>query len=323
MLAAMNYYPHHIGDFNSATRHLTRVERSLYRDLIELYYDTEQPLPADDVNRLARRVIATTDEEKAALEYVLSEFFDLDGDFYRHGRCDEEIEKYKTNTSSKAKAGKASAEARKKKAAERKAKQQTNSEQKETPVEHPLNECATNQEPVTSNQEPITNTKKTLSALPPDHSRKFIAKRVELPPGIDQKSWIDWCEFRSSKKKPVSKAAAKKQISMLLKYTETIQREIVDKSISNDYQGLFEPKGGNHATHQQPDKPRCPADRFRALRQAEQQGNGSLVAENAGDIRPLLGDEFRDSPIGGLEFRPDGSGAGDDQDGTWPDGGEL
>jgi len=43
----MNYYPHHIGDFNSATRHLTRIERSVYRDLIELYYDTEAPLSRD------------------------------------------------------------------------------------------------------------------------------------------------------------------------------------------------------------------------------------------------------------------------------------
>ena len=30
----MNYYPHHIGDFDYATRHLTRVERSIYRVLI-------------------------------------------------------------------------------------------------------------------------------------------------------------------------------------------------------------------------------------------------------------------------------------------------
>ena len=29
----MNFYQHHIGDFNNATRHLTRLERSIYRDL--------------------------------------------------------------------------------------------------------------------------------------------------------------------------------------------------------------------------------------------------------------------------------------------------
>ena len=72
----MYFYQHHIGDFNHATRHLTRVERSLYRDLIELYYDTEKPL-ISDINKLARRVIAVTQEEKDALEYVLDEFFTL------------------------------------------------------------------------------------------------------------------------------------------------------------------------------------------------------------------------------------------------------
>lgn len=57
----MNHYPHHIGDFNNATRHLTFVERALYRELLDLYYDTEQPLNPD-FNKLARRVLATSDD---------------------------------------------------------------------------------------------------------------------------------------------------------------------------------------------------------------------------------------------------------------------
>ena len=65
----MNYYQHHIGDFNNATRHLTRVERVLYRDLIELYYDTEKPITSD-LDYLARRIIATTEEDKNALNVV-------------------------------------------------------------------------------------------------------------------------------------------------------------------------------------------------------------------------------------------------------------
>ncbi|MCY3212700.1 DUF1376 domain-containing protein, partial [Acinetobacter baumannii] len=27
----MNYYQHHIGDFNNATRHLSLIERAIYR----------------------------------------------------------------------------------------------------------------------------------------------------------------------------------------------------------------------------------------------------------------------------------------------------
>ena len=71
----MHYYSHNIGDFNNSTRHLTRVERALYRELIELYYDTEQPLQSVDFDRLSKRVLAHSEEEKTSLSYVLSEFF--------------------------------------------------------------------------------------------------------------------------------------------------------------------------------------------------------------------------------------------------------
>ncbi len=104
----MNHYPHHIGDFNNATRHLTRVERSLYRDLLELYYDTEQPLNGDTA-KLARRVIAVTDEERTALDVVLEEFFVLQDDGWHNTRCDAEIAKYQGQIEQASRAGRASA----------------------------------------------------------------------------------------------------------------------------------------------------------------------------------------------------------------------
>ena len=131
----MNYYSHHIGDFNNATRHLTRVERALYRDAIELYYDTESVL-TKDFDKLSRRLLVVSDDEKVMLKSILNEFFNETDDGYSHDRCDAEIAKYRTNTSNKAKAGIASALAR---------------QQKATPVQHVFNE------PITKNQEPITN----------------------------------------------------------------------------------------------------------------------------------------------------------------------
>lgn len=155
----MHSYQHNIKTFNSATRHLTRVERSLYRDLIELYYDTEKPL-TNCLERLARLVIAHSDEEKNALKYVLTEFFELTGDVYTHSFCDDEIDKFRSNNSAKAKAGRASAEARKKKAAERKRQRRQEKEQDPAHVESVLNEgeaSVKNQEPRTINQQPTTN----------------------------------------------------------------------------------------------------------------------------------------------------------------------
>lgn len=88
----MYYYRHHIGDFNHATRHLTRTERSIYRDLIDIYYDTEKPLPSD-LERLAR-VALVAKKEMLALENVLKEFFELTDEGYVNRRCESEIDGY-------------------------------------------------------------------------------------------------------------------------------------------------------------------------------------------------------------------------------------
>ena len=138
----MNHYPHHIGDFNNATRHLTRVERSLYRDLLDLYYDTEKALPGDDVDRLARRVLAVNDEEKAAMVAVLAEFFTLTDGEYHHGRCDKEIARYQGLKASASKAGKASAEKR--------------INAKATPVERSLKSRSTNQNQNQNQDKPLS-----------------------------------------------------------------------------------------------------------------------------------------------------------------------
>jgi uncharacterized protein YdaU (DUF1376 family) len=158
----LNYVPWHFGDFNNATRHLTRVERSVYRDSIELYYDTEQPLNCVEFDYLAKRLLCQSDVEKQALRDVLREFFIKEGDLYRHERCDAEIAKYHSNTSAKARAGIASAAKRK---------------QKATGVEQALDGCATNQEPRTKNQEPIKEAKasSSIGAYPPEFEKVWEA----------------------------------------------------------------------------------------------------------------------------------------------------
>jgi hypothetical protein len=43
----MHYYQFHIGDYRSATAHLTNEEDLAYRRLLDMYYDTEVPIPND------------------------------------------------------------------------------------------------------------------------------------------------------------------------------------------------------------------------------------------------------------------------------------
>jgi uncharacterized protein YdaU (DUF1376 family) len=107
----LKHYPHHIGDFNNATRHLTRLERSVYRDLLDLYYDTESALTLDQAE-LCRKIIARSNEESTAVQQVLNEFFTETPTGWYHERCEAEIGAYHANTSQKAMAGKASAEAK-------------------------------------------------------------------------------------------------------------------------------------------------------------------------------------------------------------------
>jgi uncharacterized protein YdaU (DUF1376 family) len=90
----MNYYEHHIGDYDSATAHLSLVEDGVYRRLICICYRTEAPLPADlkAVCRLAR---AASKPERDAVQQVLSEFFQLEEDGWHNARCDADIARYK------------------------------------------------------------------------------------------------------------------------------------------------------------------------------------------------------------------------------------
>jgi uncharacterized protein YdaU (DUF1376 family) len=184
----MNFYPHHISDFNNATRHLTRVERSVYRDAIERYYDTEHALQSD-FESLARRLLCLSVEEIKALECVLSEFFTLTDNGYVNDRCEHEIEKYRANTSAKARAGKASAMARQQKSAKRKHRA-TDVEQNSTGVH--------NQEPITINHKPIVKAASATQFVKPSFeqvqeyclSRRSTVKPTNFIDYYDSVGWM-------------------------------------------------------------------------------------------------------------------------------------
>ena len=87
----MNYYPFHIGDYLSATRHLSWAEDAAYRRLLDTYYTTEKALPLD-LRAVCRLVLATTEEQREAVRVVLDEFFEQTDDGWKNGRADAEID---------------------------------------------------------------------------------------------------------------------------------------------------------------------------------------------------------------------------------------
>lgn len=183
----MHYYMYHLSDFNNATRHLSRLERSIYRDLLDMYYEKESAIDGTDMPTLERRLIVRSTEEQAALVSVLNEFFENQGGFYFNNRCESEIKKYQDKLETAIKAGKASAEARRKKARKKQRLEPDDTSSiaelnvRSTAVKQTLNDGATNQEPRTINQEPLTNSnddvKKALN-IPFDVFWKTYAKSV-------------------------------------------------------------------------------------------------------------------------------------------------
>lgn len=86
----MNYYKRHIGDYAAATRHLSLLEHGVYTMLLDVYYTSEKALPAD-IRSVQRLVGAKGDDEREAVQIVLSEFFEQTPDGWHQTRCDEEI----------------------------------------------------------------------------------------------------------------------------------------------------------------------------------------------------------------------------------------
>jgi uncharacterized protein YdaU (DUF1376 family) len=151
----MFYYYKHIKDFNNATRHLTRVERSIYSDAIELYYETEAQLTLD-FDKLAR-VLLVTQDERPALVDVLNDFFEKTETGYKHNRCDEEIAKFHA----KASKAKASADAR----------WGVKDSERNANAYRTQCEGNANQQPTTNNQQPILKPK-------PIRQKKHLADGV-------------------------------------------------------------------------------------------------------------------------------------------------
>ena len=99
----MNYYEHHLGDYARDTTHLTALEHGVYRLLLDRYYTREEGIPEDQVYRVA---LARTDDERAAVDAILGEFFKLVDGLWINNKCEEEIEKARIRIDAAKKNGK-------------------------------------------------------------------------------------------------------------------------------------------------------------------------------------------------------------------------
>jgi uncharacterized protein YdaU (DUF1376 family) len=212
----MHYYNFNIGDFIKDSAHLSLEEEAIYRRLIDLYYTSEKPIQLD-IKLVSRSIRARGHEE--LIEQILLEFFNRTEKGFKQKRIDLELKKYREKSQKAAN----SANARWNKG--------SNGCERIANAKQTHSEGNANHKPITNNHKPITN------------------KEIVIPEGINIESWNEWFTYRKEKKKTVSQAAAKKQFNLLAKYTTEQQKLIIDTSIQNDYQGLFEPKVNNNEAH--------------------------------------------------------------------------
>lgn len=182
----MQHYQFHIGDYTTATVHLTPMEDLAYRRLLDLYYSTEGHLPAE-VSAISRRIRLDVD----AVSQVLGEFFHQDeSGEWKHHRCDQEIEKmYEKSDKARANAAASHAVRRAKATASNSGRiadaLQTQSERNTDALL-----------PVTRNPLPIEST--TLSGKPDPIPAEAVEKQSEVTQAA--KRILEFLNLRSGKR---------------------------------------------------------------------------------------------------------------------------
>lgn len=84
------WWPRYVGDYQRKTAHLSLTEHGAYTLLLDHYYATGSPIPAN-ASVLHRICRAFADEEKAAVQDVLDQFFILKEDGYHNKTADEQL----------------------------------------------------------------------------------------------------------------------------------------------------------------------------------------------------------------------------------------
>lgn len=87
-VAGVKFYKRFPGDINIKTGHLTPAQFGCYDRLLDHYYATEKPIPANGAHSICRAVTAA---DRQACDLVLGEFFHLTGAGWEQQRAEEVI----------------------------------------------------------------------------------------------------------------------------------------------------------------------------------------------------------------------------------------
>ena len=174
----MHYYQFNIGDYNKHTMHLSPIEDITYRRLLDMYYDTELPIP-NDIPWVSRRLRI----EAGVVKAVLIEFFVLTENGYKNHRADAEIDAYHEFLNKQKANGIKGGRPKK-----------THGIPKPNPN---LTQNNPKQEPLTTNQQPLTI------------NHKIIKDNYITPEGVSKEVWQDFVQQRKAKRSAITETAIK------------------------------------------------------------------------------------------------------------------
>lgn len=140
----MHYFKRNIGEYHKKAGKLSMLEHGAYTLLIDACYDRERFPSLDDAIDWCW---ARSDEEIAAVHFVLKKFFTLIDGLYVQNRIREEIDQYQANAA-KNKEIALEREAKKRDAKARTVHGQSTNEHERAPKQEPIN---INQEPIINN----------------------------------------------------------------------------------------------------------------------------------------------------------------------------
>ena len=94
-MTTIHYINHNFSDWDSQTKHMSRLERSIYLDLRTLYFSDASAnngkIDVGDFELLCYRLSCRTEEEISALKLLLKDKFKKNGNSYRHADWDRQI----------------------------------------------------------------------------------------------------------------------------------------------------------------------------------------------------------------------------------------
>lgn len=189
----MHYWQLHIGDWSKSCGHLTPSETGFYVRLLNVYYDTETPIPAD-LSSACRLVGARTPRERDEISGLMGEFFTLKDDGWHNKRADSEINRLHEIGEKRSNA-----------AAKR---------------WHTTSNANAMQVHITSNALQDSKTPRlqdTKKEQDQKHSRAprsptVSADRLVSEYGVDQQVAADWLTVRKAKKSPLTQTALDKLV---------------------------------------------------------------------------------------------------------------